>query len=80
MAMYQPSPEQLAQQERARKLVNWSHVLGWGGLASLIIGSIAAGGAAGPAGAGVVGGASLISMVVGGIIGQIGRGMQGRAI
>ena len=80
MAMFQPSPEQLAQQDRARKLVNLSHVLGWGGLGVLLIGTAAVGVVAGAAGAAAVGVGATISMVVGAIIGQVGRGMQGRAI
>jgi uncharacterized membrane protein len=78
--MYQASPEQLARQARAKTLVNWSHVLGWGGLGMLLVGTCVTLGIAGPAVAVVVGFGSGTSMVVGAIIGQIGRGMQGRAI
>lgn len=80
LAMLQPSPEQLAVQARAQKLVNWSHVLGWGGLVVLVAGTATAGALAGPGAAVVIGVVSGISVVVGAIIGQIGRGMQGRAI
>jgi hypothetical protein len=49
-------------------------------LVVLLFGTIAAVALAGPAVAAVVGVASAISVVVGAIIGQVGRGMQGRAI
>jgi hypothetical protein len=80
VAAFQPSPDQVARQARAQTLVNWSHVLGWGGLASLFVGTGIAGVAGGPVAGGIVGVLSGISVVVGGIIGQVGRGMQGRAI
>jgi hypothetical protein len=64
----------------AKKLVMWSHILGWGGLGVLIVGSIAGGVLAGPTGAGVAAGIGLASAVTGAIIGQVGRGMQGRVI
>jgi hypothetical protein len=80
LTVLQPSPDQLARQARAKTLVNWSHVLGWGGLASLFVGTGIAGVAGGPVAGGIVGVLSGISVVVGGIIGQVGRGMQGRAI
>ncbi len=66
--------------EQARKLVLWSHILGWGGLGVLIVGSIAGGVLAGPTGAGVGAGIGVVSAVTGAILGQIGRGMQGRVI
>jgi hypothetical protein len=75
-----PSPEQLATAARAQKLVNLSHVLGWGGLATLIVGTIFAGVLGGAAAAGVVASVSGLSAIVGAIVGQVGRGMQGRAI
>jgi hypothetical protein len=79
-AVFQPSPEQLARQARARKLVNWSHVLGWGGLCVLPFGMGLAVAAAGPAVGGVVGVISGMIVVVGAVLGQVGRGMQGRVI
>ncbi|HEX7837892.1 MAG TPA: hypothetical protein VF469_10545 [Kofleriaceae bacterium] len=75
-----PSAEQLAREARARTLVNWSHALGWGGLVVLIFGTGVAAAAAGGAAAAVVGVLSGICVIVGAILGQIGRGMQGRAI
>jgi hypothetical protein len=74
------SANQLARQARAQKLVGWSHVLGWGGLAMLVVGSLAAGLVAGPAAAVAIATISGISTVTGAVIGQVGRGMQGRAI
>ena len=76
----QRSPEQLQREATARTLVMWSHILGWGGLALLILGSIAAAmlfGATAAGGTAVVG---VGAAIVGGVLGQIGRGMQGRVI
>ncbi|HEU4729522.1 MAG TPA: hypothetical protein VFT22_16595, partial [Kofleriaceae bacterium] len=75
-----PTPEQIARQARARTLVNWSHVLGWGGLGVLLVGTSFMGVMFGGAPAVVIGVLAGISMVVGAILGQIGRGMQGRVI
>jgi hypothetical protein len=75
-----PSPEQLATAAKAKKLVNLSHILGWGGLATLIVGTIFAGAMGGVSAAGVVAAVSGVSVIVGAIVGQVGRGMQGRAI
>jgi hypothetical protein len=74
------SPQEVARQAHAKKLVGWSHALGWGGLATLFVGTIAAAVVAGPVVAGVVAAVAGISTVTGAIIGQVGRGMQGRAI
>jgi hypothetical protein len=46
----------------------------------LIAGTTGAAVTAGPVVAGVVGIISGVSMLVGAIVGQVGRGMQGRAI
>jgi membrane protein involved in colicin uptake len=72
------SPEDEA---KAKRLVLISHILGYGGLAMLIFGSIAAGilFESGPA----AGGTAVLGLVMAGIgacIGQVGRAMQGRAI
>lgn len=74
------TPEQQQQADRARKLVTWSHVLGWGGLGMLLAGSAAGGIIAGAPGAVSVALIAIVLMIAGGILGQIGRGMQGRAI
>lgn len=66
---------------RARSLVNWSHALGWGGLGTLLlIGPIIGFGSGSPTLAFVLMGAGLVSTIVGAILGQIGRSMQGRVI
>lgn len=66
---------------RAQRLVNISHVLGWGGLATMFLLAPILGGVAGSMVLGVVlAGLGLASAVAGAIIGQIGRGMQGRVI
>ena len=64
----------------AKKLVMWSHILGYGGLGILIVGSIVGGVLAGPTGAGIGAGLGMTSAVTGAILGQIGRGMQGRVL
>jgi hypothetical protein len=66
---------------KARKLVNLSHIFGWGGLGLLILGPILAaslrlGGKVG-GGLAIVG---VLSAIAGAILGQIGRAMQGRVI
>ena len=70
-----------SESETAKKLVWWSHLLGWGGLGlvfaigpalGIALSSIKIGGLTAAGG--------LISAVVGAIIGQVGRGMQGRVI
>ena len=58
-----------------KKLVLGSHILGYGGLVVLSGGSIIGGVAAG-----IYGIIGLAMAVIGAIIGQVGRGMQGRAI
>ncbi len=79
----QCSPKQIARQEIARTLVIWSHILGWGGLAALIIlpflVMVATHGERGWPIA-VAAGASVVSMIVGATLGQVGRAMQGRVI
>ncbi len=68
------------QRQTAAKLVMLSTIFGWGGLGLLL--------AAGPALAiavhgtlgAVVMGLGLVSAVAGAVVGQVGRGMQGRVI
>lgn len=66
---------------KAQNLVNLSHIFGWGGLGTLLV---LAPGSAVLTHSGmvalVVGGIGLTSAVVGAILGQVGRGMQGRVI
>jgi hypothetical protein len=72
------SPEQAA---KAKKLVTISTICGWGGLLVAIFGSIIAGVAFNSgAAAGVVAVLGIIVCVFGAIVGQVGRGMQGRVI
>lgn len=77
-----PSPQMSPEDEtKAKRLVLISHILGYGGLAMLIFGSIAAGilfdsGTA----AGATALLGLVMAGVGACIGQVGRAMQGRAI
>ncbi len=73
-------PEVAAQHAKAEKLVKLSQRMGWGGLGMLVVGSSIAAIAVGPAAAGAVAIASGVSVLVGAVIGQVGRGMQGRAI
>ncbi|HET9623884.1 MAG TPA: hypothetical protein VFP84_21075 [Kofleriaceae bacterium] len=84
---YAPDFGAFERQARARKLVVSSHVLGWGGIA------VALGGGAlmmtmtshhhhhgsGGAGAALLG-IGIVLAIVGAVLGQIGRGLQGRAI
>ncbi|MBI97935.1 MAG: hypothetical protein CMO78_05310 [Verrucomicrobiales bacterium] len=65
----------------AKKLVIASHILGYGGLVILIGGPIAAGvlfesGTM----AGIAAVIGIVMAVIGALVGQVGRGMQGRAI
>lgn len=79
--MARPMPAaMMAQDAKAQKLIKWSQRLGWGGLGVLTVGTTIAAIALGPAAAIAVGAASGTSVLVGAIIGQVGRGMQGRAI
>lgn len=70
----------LEQQAKAKKLVNLSTILGWGGVGVLL--------ALGPGIAVAVNGAvggilmllGLIAAIAGAVVGQVGRAMQGRVI
>lgn len=74
------SPEDHARAEQARKLVNLSHIFGWGGLGVMLVGPILGAFAGSGTMAAILGGGGFVSAVAGAIIGQIGRGMQGRVI
>ncbi len=65
---------------RAKRLVFWSNLLGWGGLAFVFVGPFIGSAIAGAGGAYGVGAIAFVVMLVGAVMGQIGRGMQGRAI
>ena len=85
-AYYPPVPPPPKPEDpRVRKLIFWSKVLGWGGVAMFVGGSCAGGLATrhdpeirviGV----VILGVGLVAALVGGILGQVGRGMQGRVI
>jgi hypothetical protein len=77
---HSPTSEAASDAQTARKLVILSHILGWGGLLVLLVGSIIGGRVAGGTGAAVGVGVGLVSAVTGALIGQVGRGMQGRVI
>ncbi len=84
-APYWGPPPTPPENPRAKSLILWSHILGWGGLAVLFIGSLIGGVAmSGPGGDPtlliVLGGGGFVLAVVGGILGQVGRGMQGRVV
>lgn len=75
------TPEQQAQAAKAKKLVNWSHVLGWGGLGLMFVGSIFVGIVAESAEPVMVtAGLGFVLAIAGAIVGQVGRGMQGRVL
>jgi hypothetical protein len=72
------TPEQKAMSRRLVVISNW---LGWGGLALIFVGAPLAGFAGNSAaGAGVTAGIGGLAAIAGAIIGQIGRGMQGRVV
>ena len=68
------------QRQTAAKLVNLSTIFGWGGLGLVLVAgpgvAIAVNGTFGV----VLIGVGLISAIAGAVIGQVGRGMQGRVI
>jgi hypothetical protein len=76
----QATPAQEAALAKAMTLVLWSHILGWGGLGLLIVGGAGAAILAGGGAGAFVAAVAMVAVVVGAVIGQVGRGMQGRAI
>jgi hypothetical protein len=75
------SPQQQQQLATAKKLVNLSHILGWGGIGTLFLIAPLLGAATHSAVVGIgVAAVGGLSAVAGAIVGQIGRGMQGRVI
>jgi len=71
---------QLEKQRTAQKLVMLSTIFGWGGVGCLLaLGPGVAIAVNGMLGA-VIMGLGLISAIAGAVIGQVGRGMQGRVI
>ncbi|MEJ7597721.1 MAG: hypothetical protein WKG01_07425 [Kofleriaceae bacterium] len=80
--MSAPQPDDARRQaEQARKLVNLSHLLGYGGLGAMLVLGPLLGYALHSIMVGlVIVGFGGVSAVGGAIVGQIGRGMQGRVI
>jgi hypothetical protein len=75
------TPEMLKEERTAQNLVTASHWLGWGGLFMMFILGPTVGIAADSSTlGGSVSGLGFVCALVGAIIGQVGRGMQGRAI
>jgi hypothetical protein len=56
----------------AKTLVLTSHIMGYGGLLLMIAGGVV--------GFWVLAGSGVLSAIIGAILGQVGRGMQGRVI
>ena len=79
-AVMPQAPVDPAKEATAKKLVLASHIFGYGGLVVLFGGSIIAGIVFGGGAAGISAIIGLAMAVIGAIIGQVGRGMQGRAI
>ena len=76
--MTAPQPQRPTDsRQTAQKLVNLSHIFGWGGL--IVLGPVVLFGV-NPTGGLVVMGIGFLSAFVGAILGQVGRGMQGRVI
>lgn len=73
-----PVPPPVTQAEDASKaataktLVLTSHIMGYGGLLLMIAGGVV--------GFWVLAGSGVLSAIIGAILGQVGRGMQGRVI
>jgi hypothetical protein len=74
------SPAARAEIEKAKKLVMYSHIFGWGGLGALIVLTPLAFAALGGIAGAVVALLALGSTITGAVLGQIGRAMQGRVI
>jgi hypothetical protein len=88
--MHYARPMEKPVDPRAQRLVTISHWLGWGGILLLFIGGPAAGiiasvnagrGSSAPMAIGsVISLIGLLSAIIGAIVGQVGRGMQGRVV
>ena len=75
------APRQSSQESLAKKLVLWSRILGWSGLLIFVLGGpITCIALRTPKAGLIVSGLGLASAFVGGVIGQVGRAMQGRII
>lgn len=70
----------LQQQAKAKKLVNLSTILGWGGVGFLLVLGPGIAVAVHPAIGGLLMGLGFLGAIGGAIVGQVGRAMQGRVI
>ncbi len=73
-------PHWLQQQAKAKKLVNLSTILGWGGVGFLLVLGPGIAVAVHPAIGGLLMGLGFLGAIGGAIVGQVGRAMQGRVI
>ena len=69
-----------AQAEKAKQLVMYSHIFGWGGLGALVVLTPVALGLGGGVLGAIVALLALGSTITGAVLGQIGRALQGRVI
>jgi hypothetical protein len=77
----QPSEQARREQQSAQKLVTLSHIFGWGGLGVLFVLAPVFGIALRSGTLALIAAAiGAIAAVAGAVLGQIGRGMQGRVI
>ena len=74
------APVDPAKEATAKKLVLASHIMGYGGLVLLIVGPIIGAVIGNGTIAGIGAAVGIGAAIIGAIIGQVGRGMQGRAI
>lgn len=73
-------PNTERERQLAAKLVMLSHIFGWGGIGFLfLLGPVLLATVNVPLG-GIVCGLGALAALAGGILGQVGRGMQGRVI
>lgn len=70
----------LQQQAKAKKLVNLSTILGWGGVGFLLVLGPGLAMAVHVGLGGVMMGLGFIAAIAGAVVGQVGRAMQGRVI
>lgn len=76
-----PRPRDPERENKAKHLVIWSKVLGWGGLGTAVLVAPIVGVNVGSTPLGVfLVVLGLVVAIVGGVIGQVGRGMQGRVM
>lgn len=74
------NPQAERDRQTAAKLVTLSHIFGWGGVGFLLVLGPVLLFSVSPAIGGIVCGLGAVSALTGAILGQVGRGMQGRVI